>query len=268
VGDLSDDKVNGFNVMSRAAIFRGLRRWFPDLIPEARFFYEQASRLWCRDADGRRVHARDGAGTQYRAEEGATQGDPWGPFLWSVGYHEALPETQARHPDVTILEYLDDTYYLQVAAAAVAAMRAGTECTLRLCGVASNLAKQEAYSPAGDLSVVPPTIRGSTALLADGRSRGTALATVIVLGSFIGDEAEASDRLVARVEKAPAPLARVVQLRDTRRHKIALQVQLEMLRLCSNTSLPSTSFCGQCRLHLPRLRLRGTMLSFRRLSSQ
>jgi hypothetical protein len=116
-------------------------------------------------------------------------------------------------------------------------MRAGTKCTLRLCEVASNSVKQEAYSPAADLSVVPPAIRGSTALLADGRSRGTSLATIKVLGSYIGDEAEASDRLMARVENALAPLARVVQLRDTRRHKIALQVQLEMLRFCSSTTL-------------------------------
>ena len=30
---LSDDKVNGFNRITRKAIFRGLRRWFPELIP-------------------------------------------------------------------------------------------------------------------------------------------------------------------------------------------------------------------------------------------
>ena len=32
----SDDKKNGFNTMWRRAIFRGLRRWFPELIPTVR----------------------------------------------------------------------------------------------------------------------------------------------------------------------------------------------------------------------------------------
>jgi hypothetical protein len=243
----------------------------PDLIPAARFFCEQALLLWILDADGRRVHACDGAGTQYRAEEGAMQGDPWGPFLWSVGYHEALLETQARHPDVTILAYLDDTYYLQRAAAAVAAMRAVTECTLRLCGVASNWPnrRRTRRRRTSRLSVVPPTVRGSTALLADGRSRGTALATQSKCsGLSLGTKRR---RLIGwwRVWRRPSPRLPGLcscGIRGTRRHKNALQVQLEMLRFCSNTItlnlfslfLVTAAFCARARAHTLRYHARAT----------
>ena len=44
--------------------------------------------------------------------EGCTQGDPWGPFLWSVGYHDALLRLQTEFPSTQLLAYLDDTYYL------------------------------------------------------------------------------------------------------------------------------------------------------------
>ena len=83
---------------------------------------------------------------------------------------------------------------------------------------------------------MPAHIRGSTALQADGVA-GEPLRKLKVLGGFIGNAEEASARLVKRVEKALAPLEKVVELRDTRRHKVALQVQLKMLRYCANTSL-------------------------------
>ena len=69
-----------------------------------------------------------------------------GPFFFAIGYHLALLETQAAHPDVAIWAYLDDTYYLQEPESALAAMRTGTERTLAVCAVASNLKKQEAFS--------------------------------------------------------------------------------------------------------------------------
>ena len=42
----SDDKCNGFNCISRSAIFEGLRRWFPHLIPAARLWYRRRARLF------------------------------------------------------------------------------------------------------------------------------------------------------------------------------------------------------------------------------
>ena len=142
---LSDDKKNGFNAISRSSIFAGLRRWFPQLIPCARLFYSRAARLYTSGKLGR-TPARDEDGEEFFSMKGCTQGDALGPFFFAIGYHMALLETQAAHPDVAIWAYLDDTYYLQVPAMALAAMRTGTERTLEICAVASNLKKQEAFS--------------------------------------------------------------------------------------------------------------------------
>ena len=70
--------------------------------------------------------------------EGCTQGDSLGPFFFAVGYHWALLETQAAHPDVAIWAYLDDTCYLQLPELALAAMRTGTVRTLATCAVAKH----------------------------------------------------------------------------------------------------------------------------------
>lgn len=103
----SDDKVNGFNSITRGAIFRGLRTFFPSLIPVARFYYQSVDgddaeavdpRLWLLGGHGK-VEACDSAGEVYASREGCQQGDPLGPLLWSFGYHQALLEMQARSPD-------------------------------------------------------------------------------------------------------------------------------------------------------------------------
>ena len=103
----SDDKVNGFNSITRGAIFRGLRTFFPSLIPVARFYYQSIDaddaeavdpRLWLLGGHGK-VEACDSSGEVYASREGCQQGDPLGPLLWSFGYHQALLEMQARSPD-------------------------------------------------------------------------------------------------------------------------------------------------------------------------
>jgi hypothetical protein len=38
-GVLSDDKRNGYNALWREAIFRGVRRFYPELLPTVRMFY-------------------------------------------------------------------------------------------------------------------------------------------------------------------------------------------------------------------------------------
>ena len=72
----SDDKKNGFNTMWRRAIFAGLRRWFPELIPAVRLWYARRGRLYTfgKPATGPDDEA-------YYSEEGCAQGDPLGPFL-------------------------------------------------------------------------------------------------------------------------------------------------------------------------------------------
>jgi hypothetical protein len=57
---LSDDKKNGFNSISRRAIYEGLHTHFPQLIPHFRQFYSRAGRLFTIDRDEGRRQARDG----------------------------------------------------------------------------------------------------------------------------------------------------------------------------------------------------------------
>ena len=58
-----------------------------------------------------------------------------------------------------------------------------------------------------------------------------------MLGAFVGDVADCSRRLVERVETHLKPLEKMCRLRDTKREKCAMQVQLEINRFCGNTSL-------------------------------
>ena len=93
----SDDKRNGFNCISRKAIFSGLRRWFPDLIPTVALWYSKRRRLFLFNDE-----ARDGSGDIFDSAEGCAQGDPLGPFLFAIGYHWTLLEMQVRHPSTLI----------------------------------------------------------------------------------------------------------------------------------------------------------------------
>ena len=278
---LSDDKRNGYNALWREAIFRGVRRWFPELLPTVRLFYARDGGLYTRerpctaavaegaDGDGgaaarlpSRGHgprpAVDEEGECYGSREGCTQGDPLGPVLWSLAYHVALLEIQASHPDTLILAYLDDTYYLNKPAEALAAMRTGDTVTTLLLHVASNTGKQEVYSPAADLAGMPATLRGSPAAPPDEAHgyAGGRLSSIKVLGAFVGESAECSRRLVERVEKSLKPLRLMVRMRDTSDVKVAMQVQLAINRYCANTQLtyflramPLTDTCDAQRKH-------------------
>ena len=150
-----------FNAIMRRAIYGGLRRWFPELIPCFRQFYARRGCLYTVGEEGRRL-AVDEHGDPYWSAEGCTQGDPLGPFYFAIGYHFSLLRTQAAHPAATILCYLDDTYYIAEPAEGQRALLTGEEVSTRECGVASNRAKQEVLGGAqADLSCVLPTVRGA-----------------------------------------------------------------------------------------------------------
>ena len=85
-------------------------------------------------------------------------------------------------------------------------MCTGDAVSSRVCGVVSNLAKQEVYgSPAADLSEMPPTLRGSPHAPADGRGyAGGRLLSLKMLGAYLGDMGECSRRLCERVERGAA----------------------------------------------------------------
>ena len=64
----SDDKKIGFNTMSRRAIFAGLRRWWPELIPAVRLWYARRGRLF---TFGKPATGPDGEA--YYSEEGCAR---------------------------------------------------------------------------------------------------------------------------------------------------------------------------------------------------
>ena len=251
---LSDDKVNGFNRITRKAIFRGLRRWFPELIPTVELWYGRAGGLFLHGEA-----ATDGQTEpeQYYSYTGCQQGDSLAPLLWCVGYHETLLATQARHPTTLIIAYLDDTGDLDEPAEALAAMRTGERLSSELCGIVSNRAKQEAYSPSGDLSCLPSSLRGAPSAAPDA-SRGYAggqLPGFKFLGSFMGEAEWCSAKLVGRAERALTAYENVPLLHDTATIKTALQCQLQLSRFCANTCYiyfmrtapPSVSLAGAVR---------------------
>ena len=85
---------------------------------------------------------------------------------------------------------------------------------------------------------MPPTLRGSPHAPADGRGyAGGRLLSLKMLGAYLGDMGECSRRLCERVEMVLRPLEKMCRLRDTRREKCAMQVQLEILRFCGNTCI-------------------------------
>ena len=231
--------MNGFNAISRSAIYHGLVRWFPELIPLFRQYYARAGSLYTVGKEGRRL-AVDENGAPYSSAEGCTQGDPLGPFWFAIGYHTTLLEIQARFPEMTITCYLDDTYYIQEPRMAHAALVQGERLATDKCSVRSNRGKQEVYGgPAADLLWVPATVRGACLAPAD-EAKGYAggrLRSIKVLGAFIGERADCAKRLRARVEEHLAPLVLAARLRDTQKHNVSLQCQLEILRFCANTSL-------------------------------
>ena len=239
----SDDKKNGFNSISRRAIFAGLRLWFPECIPAVRQWYARQARLFWRGEHGVEM-AADEANRRFYSEEGCAQGDPLGPFLWAIGYHYTLLEVQAHHPTTQICAYLDDTYYLQEPSEALAAMHTGARLTARpdVCNVASNTGKQEIFSPRGAdgvLDAMPATLRGSPHAPPN-ESKGYAgglLECIKVLGAYVGDDEACSRQLVARVTAHMADLPRVAELQDTPHCRTSLQVQLCMNRFCANTRL-------------------------------
>ena len=75
---LSDDRRNGYNTISRRAIYDGLYRWFPKLIPHFRQFYARRGRLFTVDFEEGRRMARDGDDEAFYSAEGCVQGDPMG----------------------------------------------------------------------------------------------------------------------------------------------------------------------------------------------
>jgi hypothetical protein len=98
------DFKNAFNNLKRQMISDGLRKYSPGLFRCAKWAYNAPTRLIVPGAD--LTH-------RLYSSEGVRQGDPLGPFLFSVAYRPLLESLQATlGDDFIIVAYLDDTYIL------------------------------------------------------------------------------------------------------------------------------------------------------------
>ena len=176
---VSLDGRSAYDSMSRAAFLGKLREVAPELLPFVRLFYGSPSTYCWWDAAGRCRDVCQG--------EGCEQGDALAPALYALGQHDALQQaSDARHPDDTLVAFLDDLYVITSPSRARAALDETVRAVEDRCGIASNLGKTRVI--AATAGPAPPGI----AELGDDVWRGDkpdAQRGVVVLGSPVGHPA-------------------------------------------------------------------------------
>ena len=136
---LKVDAKNAFNSISRDVILEEVATHFPQLYPFVAKCYVNAIPL---------VVSINGKYTSIQSEEGVQQGDPLGPFLFSLGLHSVVTKISERHPKVLIPCFLDDSTIIgskQEVVSAYLDMKDG----LATIGLDLREDKCEAYCPSG-----------------------------------------------------------------------------------------------------------------------
>ena len=220
------DISNGFGEVSREAIFFGLSFLGLDsLIPVARSLYGTPGSLVPRRTDGI-MHVE---GEEVDSSRGTKQGCTLGALFFCVALHFTLVVTQAVWPSVTLAGYMDDVHTQH----ADPTCAWGSLCTFRTmssahCHLRSNLDKLAMYSPAGDLSFLPPSVPGST----HQPTRG-----LKIMGAYAScDQRWVSDQLCAMVPKKLSNLAGLECMHDTEKVNTSAQGKLLLLRHCANVA--------------------------------
>ena len=200
---LKVDFENAFNSGSRAAILGELENHFPELVPWFRYCYGQGAALTCQ-----------GCVLPFKSTTGVQQGDPLGPFLFSLSLTRCCARLKSElSAEALSVWYLDD--------GTIAGPRADVEAAWQIIreeagrvGLRVNLAKCELYTPRGtDLSSLPAEF---IRLPADGFE---------LLGSPIGDPTFCASYVRKRVARIRSALDSLSLLDDP-------QVELHLLRGC------------------------------------
>ncbi len=95
------DLSNAFNSTPRASIAASLVKYAPAFYKASAWAYNKPSVLVTP------------TGATLASAEGARQGDPFGPFLFSLAFRPTLEHLQRQLPDATFIAYLDDVYILR-----------------------------------------------------------------------------------------------------------------------------------------------------------
>ena len=122
---------------------------------------------------------------------GPQQGDPFGPFLFSLAIHDVITAIRAAHPRVVLLAYLDDIFLLGDASDVAAAFRA-LRVGLASVNLEVNTGKCKAHAPDPDTDLSPLT-SGVDAAVANSLPLGLPVVVggCIVLGVPVGATAAA-----------------------------------------------------------------------------
>jgi hypothetical protein len=97
------DFKNAFNSIPRKCIAQGLLKNCPSLFRAARWAYHEPTPL---------VMCQNGSMVVLESSEGVRQGDPIGPFCWSVGARKQLEYVVEAVPGIAASAYMDDVTVL------------------------------------------------------------------------------------------------------------------------------------------------------------
>ena len=252
-GVITDDVTAMYQFTSRWRGFEFLRRRFPHLLALFRFFYFAAAVIWFGGAtvpvdftdDGRAVLGTAASVHVLRSIDGGVQGCGGATILCVGAYHEDCCEAQRLNPDVDMGGTADDFQACGELTTDTAGERPPLfkayddkiDITKAQSNLDSNKSKSGVITLAGDLSQAPNDIPGSPnfshrdpAKRAAGRRP---LTTITIAGTYLGQPDACSAALLLLLQAKLQPLHYVVGMRDTDRVKNAVQLQLDLIRLCA-----------------------------------
>ena len=204
------DFENAYNSVSREVIFEELQAGFPELVPWFVFCYGQESRLMCQG----RVLPFGGA-------QGVQQGDPLGPFLFSIAMRRCCKRLLTDLPSSLSVWYLDDGTVVGPEKDVVQAWNIVQEEAKRV-DLKVNVKKCEVWSNDGSkFSRLP---EGVIRCGAEGFD---------LLGCPVGTPAFCNEAVMRRVEKIADALQRLEHINDP-------QVEYLLIRSC--LGIPKLAF--------------------------
>jgi hypothetical protein len=199
---LKVDFKNAYNSISREKIQQGLLQYFPELTPWFNFCYGQGSFLSCQNEV-----------MPFRCERGVQQGDPLGPFFFSLGMRRCCSMLREQLPSSCSIWYLDDGMVIGPEAEVNRAWHI-LQDEAKLLDLTINISKCEVWTNfTGECAWLPPEVSRCDA------------AGFELLGCPIGNTEFCSKSIAARIVKIQESLKRLEIIDDP-------QVEYLLIRSC------------------------------------